>query len=525
MNDNIQGTYRGRFLALRKGTLIKRWEKYAYWTLPSLIVPEGHKSTEDNLVRDFQEFGALLVNNLSSKLAGLLFPPGRAFFKAEPSKEMLDYAAKSGVSTPELQSVLATAEVAASNALYVNAAYAQINNALKLLLITGNALVFRDTQNMTLRVYPPTNYVTLRGPDGTLIEMILKEAMSYGSIPQEYKSKLIAKNAKYTKYRPDDVVWRYTRVVLMQPVVEEGIPKNPVHVETQQLDDVQVDYEVRYPVDTSPWMAPTWNLICGEHYGRGLVEDYAAGFAKLSSLAESSTLYAIELMKVLNLVAPGAMADLEELNSAKSGAYVQGVPGQIAPYMQGASVKLQEVEGQITTTAQNLAKAFMYKGNTRNAERVTEYELRLDAQEAEQSLGGAYSTLSAALQLPLARVLFSEIDTMIRDGMIAGHLKPKIISGLQSLGRSADIQNLVAASQEIAAIVPVLQQMDKRVDVAKVIDLIMMARSVDFKSLQKSDAQLQQEAQAQQQQLQGQQSIAQAQAMAAQQDQLQTLGQ
>ena len=521
-SDNVQCTYRDRFYSLRKGTLLKRWQKYAYWTLPQYILPDGHTKVEQPICRDYQEMGALLVNNLASKLAGLLFPPGRAFFKAEPSAEMLYAAKKQGYVELDLQNQLAIAEVAASKALYVNAAYAQINTALKLLIITGNALVFRDTERQTIRVYSPQNYVTIRAPDGTVVEVVLREQMAFGSIDAEYQNKLRGMHAKYRNYQPDSDVWRFTRIVLEQPVMDSGKAR---YVETQQLDDLQVDYRKEYPIDICPWMAPMWNHISGEHYGRGLVEDFAGGFAKLSAMMESGTLYAVEIMKILNLVAPQAMADLEELNNAVPGQYVQGVPGQIAPYMQGDARKLEDVRAVCQDTIQSLAKAFMFKGNTRDAEGVTEYELRLDAAEAEQTLGGAYSTLAAALQLPMARVLFSEQQKDFEVGVVLGHFTPRIVSGLQSLGRSADVQNLVAAAQEIAAIVPVLTQADSRIDPQKVIDMIMMARSVDFQAIQKTQQQIQEEQQAKTQQLQGQQQIAQAQAMSAQADQLQALGQ
>ena len=51
---------------------------------------------------------------------------------------------------------------------------------------------------------------------------------------------------------------------------------------------------------------------------------------------------------------------------------------------------------------QRLSRAFMYNGPARDAERVTMYELQLQAQEANNQLGGLFSTLAESVQIPLA---------------------------------------------------------------------------------------------------------------------------
>jgi hypothetical protein len=80
-----------------------------------------------------------------------------------------------------------------------------------------------------------------------------------------------------------------------------------------------------------------------------------------------------------------------------------------------ASQAIEELFGR-------LAKAFMYQANTRDAERVTAYELQRDAQEAENTLGGAYSMLSTATRFACAYPTGGDHGRML-PGLIDGIIK------------------------------------------------------------------------------------------------------
>ena len=67
-------------------------------------------------------------------------------------------------------------------------------------------------------------------------------------------------------------------------------------------------------------------------------------------------------------------------------------------------------------TTRRLGAAFLLNtAVTRDAERVTAQEIRMQAQELESSLGGVYSRLANELQLPLAKRLLQEIDEVFKD--------------------------------------------------------------------------------------------------------------
>ena len=457
--------------------------QYAHWTIPKLMPDTDlkQKYQQEQLERDYQEIGALLVNNLASKLATLLFPHNRPFFKAELSKEAKQRADKTG-KLKEIVASLASIEKDASGQLFVNAGYSQVILALQHLIVTGNCLTYRDSENKKFVAYGLQQFAVRRDSLGTAMDTILREYRSFDSLPLELQAEL--NPAPYGKYKPEQSVEVFTRIQRVQ--VQSGW----VYEVSQQVEGKDVGTKGSYPEHLCPWRTVVWSVVPGEHYGRGLVEDYAGGFAKLSDLSEAAALYAIEALRVINLVEPGSGTDVDEVAEAETGEYVQGAAGSITAYETGASNKLRDADARIESTEQRLARAFMYSANVRNAERVTAYELRQQAQEAETTLGGAYSVLAEQLQVPLAHILVNEIKPDLLQGIVTDTVKLDVIAGLPALGRATDVQSLVSVATDASAIVPALMQLDKRISTEKVMDVILQGYSVDPETVMKDEDQL-----------------------------------
>ncbi len=75
-----------------------------------------------------------------------------------------------------------------------------------------------------------------------------------------------------------------------------------------------------------------------------------------------------------------------------------------------------------------------------------------------------------------------EVSEDALPGIISGELLPDVTAGIPALGRSGDVQNLLLAAQEIAGIAPIVQ-LDKRLNPAKIVDVILSGRSVDPSSI------------------------------------------
>lgn len=502
-------SHKALFEKLRDTEAIRKSVQYAHWTLPALMADlQARSGGKAVLERDYQEVGALLTNHLASKLAGLLFPSSRPFFKVAPSQDLVKRAELTGAKKSDLLSGLARMEMDASQQIFLNASYNQLVLAVKHLIVTGNVLTYRDTTTHRTTTYGLQSYVQRRDGKGVLRDCVLREHTYVEALDEQVQEVLKRDNrAKYS--RPEQVVEVFTHIK------RTGTAAKPQYSVSQEVDTTPVGTLGTYPEHLCPWQAITWNLIPGEHYGRGMVEDYAGGFAKLSDMSEAQCLYSVEIMRVIHLVSAGSGTDIDDIANAETGEYVVGSPDTVKAHESGDGLKLQQVSAEIAQVVQRLSKAFMYQANTRNAERVTAFELAQDAREAENALGGVYSSLAESWQVPMAHVLLMESKPDALEGIISEDLKLGITAGIPALSRAADVQNLISATQEAAAIVPVLSQLDRRVDPAKVFDIVMAGQSVDTSVLYKSEDQLKKDAEANKQIQDGKNQVLDAQAAAA----------
>jgi hypothetical protein len=517
-------TLKALFERYTDSAVVLKSTQYAKWTLPQLVAEFTDLGSGQTVVleRDFQEIGALLVNNLGAKLAGLLFPTSRPFYRIKPSAAIKQKAKDKGVSDSDLQSGLSRLELESCQQLFINSSYEQLVQSVKHLIVTGNVLLYRDSKTKKTLAYGISQFAVRRDGRGNMLHCILREYTDFESLEPEIQAAVNARNRG--RYKPENAgnnrVELYTSIKREFAVVG-GVPTDTVIYRiSQEVDGIAVGREGTYPEHLCPWQAVCWTLVPGENYGRGLVEDYAGGFAKLSDSSHAATLYAIEIMKVVNCVQPGGGADIDEMQNAETGEYVQCAKDSIFAHEAGDSKKLEQMEASIETTFGRLARAFMYKGNTRDAERVTAFELKQDALEAETTLGGVYSSLSASMQVPLAHTLLTEVEPGMMEGIVTAQIKLDIVAGIPALGRQADVQNLAAAAQDAAAIIPVLTQVDDRVDGHKVFDMIMAGASVDVSMLYKDEGVIQAEREAKAQELKGQEQIATATTLQDQANQL-----
>jgi hypothetical protein len=124
-------------------------------------------------------------------------------------------------------------------------------------------------------------------------------------------------------------------------------------------------------------------------------------------------------------VLEGNAADVTFMRSEKQGDF--GVAMQVAK--------------EIT---ERLSYAFMLNSAVqRKGERVTAEEIRYMASELEDALGGIYSVLAQELQLPLVSLLMTRMQRMNKiPSLPKGMVKPTITTGMEGLGRTAELQKL-----------------------------------------------------------------------------------
>ena len=472
MNPELAYSLKALFNKYRDDGLLQRIETYALWTIPS-VFPQGDQRPVGNQNRlieyDYQSTGALLVNRLATKLARTLFPANTSFFRIDVDDEL-----KGAMERNSLDNIQEY-ENKACQRLFFNASYAQLVPAMRLLIVTGECLLY--SINDAIRVYSLKDYVLKRNNVGEVLDMVICEPKYYTELPADIQ-------AKVGQHDAETELKLYTRV---KRQVLEGIISWKV---TQEINGIDVGTNVTYRDKLCPYIPVAWNLVNGDNYGRGYIEDYASDFAKLSELSKELMSYELESLRILHLVNPQAALDVDSAANAPNGEFIQGDASMVTPYEAGSFQKIQVIRADLDIIEQRLNIAFMYTGNMREGERVTAYEIRQNAEEAEQTLGGVYSQLSQSLHLPLAYLLLYEVRPDIILALDAEEITLNILTGIQALSRSSENQGLLIACTELNAILPIVQQLGKRFNMDAIADQVFLSNGVQIKEITYTEEQI-----------------------------------
>lgn len=503
-------------LDLKKASILSDAREYARWTLPGMFPDTGTKSIELQLAKD--SIGAQAVNHLSNKVVSTLFPPQRMFFRLHITQEMRemvtsalamqaqqgnpggqnDTVAAVSRALAGVEQELAGAEKKASEYMDMVQYRPQAVNAAKLMIITGNALEFHPP-GKPVQIYNLYDYCIVRDLSGEVVEIMTKECKAFETFNPNVQDQIRQVRVKDSRqYRDKDDVTIYTRVVLE----EDG----KYHV-YQSADLVVLDtVGAVFTKDTLPWIPLTWNLIRGEDYGRGLVAEYAGAFHAINTLAGSLLNIVAITGDIKFFVNPASLVDIPTLNASPPGSYHPGKEGDVTVVAMDALNKAQFIMGMIERYEKQIAQAFLLNSAvTRQAERVTAEEIRLQANELETSNGGIYSRLAGTWQVALANILLHQTDF---DGAAYG-IVPRVITGMDSLSRQGELDSLQMFLQYLGLLNTVPEDARQRIDLSALMALIGTNMQVDYKGFLKSEAQLKAE---QEQAMQQQQQIEQMQA-------------
>lgn len=198
------------------------------------------------------------------------------------------------------------------------------------------------------------------------------------------------------------------------------------------------------------------------------------------------------------MVNPNGLTSVDDLNNSENGDALPGLPADIAPTQGGNPDALRIAELVNDKYEKRLARGFlMGSAVIRDAERVTQEEVRLTATELETAYGSVYSTLAGSLQKPVAKWLFSAIDLNLK----GADLDVTIVTGLDALSRNGDLENFRLAMGDMSAIVAVPPELAARMKWEEVSAFVGQGRGVDLSKFIYTDAEyaeIQQQRQVQQ---------------------------
>jgi len=426
MEQQVSLKTRWTKLDSERTTVIDRAKQCAELTIPSLLVDVSH--TEDTrLPTPYQSLGARAVNNLASKLILSLFPPNAPFFRFMPDKlAMLELESNRAGSINEIQDRLADIERGLMAQMEREAIRVPMFEGLKLLVATGNALVYRDKNKVT-RIFNLNAYVVKRNPEGKPKEIITKEIVRADDLPE-------GMTTEGSEDKDIDlftcVKWNGKSWDAWQEALEQEVPGT----------------RGTFAKDKLPYLPLRWTAIQGEDYGRGLVEQYIGDLRSLEALSMSIIEASAAASKVLFFVDPVGSTNISTVAKADSGSIIKGRAGDVSTLQMDKSHDLNIAYQTMNDIQRRLASAFLLNESARrDAERVTAEEVRLMAGELEDALGGIYSILTQELQLPLIKLLMQTSKIKFPEDLV----EPVIVTGVEALGRGHDYNKLVQFSQTL----------------------------------------------------------------------------
>ena len=464
-------------------------------SVPYLLTPTGVVNGQ-KLPTPWQSMGAKGVNVMASKLMLSLFPVNATFFKLQinDGKLSLDPSLSAAVKS-EIDLSLSKMERVVMQNIAESQDRVILHQAMKHLIVTGNALVYMGSKGVKL--YPLDRFVVVRDGEGNPTEVVTVESIDRQFLPAEFQTEQ-ARNV-------NDVADNTSA-----PSVDVTVGENEAAVYTwAKLKDGQwrwrqeaegkilPDSLGKAPKNTTPWLPLRFNVVDGEDYGRGRIEEYLGDLRSLEGLMQAMVEGSAAAAKVVFLVSPAATVKPSTLAKAGNGAIIQGRAEDVTAVQVSKQADFSSAYQMIQSLTQRLSEAFLIL-TVRQSERTTAEEIRATQQELNEQLGGIYGNLTVELVRPyLQRKLFTLQRSKELPQLPKGIVYPTIIAGLEGIGRGQDRESLMMFLQTISqALGPeaMAQYIDpeeavKRLAAAQGIDTLKLVKTADMRQQEQQKAQ------------------------------------
>ena len=454
---------------------LQRGRDAAELTIPMLLPPDGHSSSTIYQT-PYQGVGARGVNNLASKLLLALLPPNSPFFRLTIDDFDLAELA-GGEARGAVEEALSRIERAAMQEIESKAMRVPVFEALKQLIVTGNALLFMPKEG-GMKVFRLDRYVVKRDAMGNVLEIITKESVNALMLPPEIQELIQASESEMKNLE------LYTHLTRTQKGWEVY----------QEVSGFEIpNSRGKFKLDESPFIPLRFTRVDGEDYGRGYVEEYIGDLKSLEALTKAIVEGAAASAKVLFLVKPNGTTKARVLAESPNGAIVSGDATDVSTLQVQKSTDFRVAMESGRNISERLAYAFLMNSAVqRQAERVTAEEVRFMAQELESALGGVYSILSQELQMPLVNKILSIME---RSGKMPklpkDTVSPTVVTGIEALGRGQDLNKLATFLQYLQPLGP--EVIAREMNLNDYIDRLGASLGIDTNGLIKSAEQKAQE--------------------------------
>ena len=483
LNKSVPAARRFTELETYKSNFLNTVRECSALTKPLVVPPSGY-TPGNPLLYPRSSHGGRLVSNLVSQLLLILFPPGIPFFKSD--LESVDVREMSkGLKLPDgktMYDALRETFVTIENNCAIILETEDIREKLRMILlqivVAGNSCFLE--RDLDLSMLPLEDWVCTRSSAGDLLELIFREYVPLveddGTPGLEDRHRSDGYFIKYTRcYRRDKGMW----------TVEEFVDS-----QESPFRSVQVKLGDEW------WYVPTWELTSGEDYARGAVEESLGDIRTYESGTRIVNESATALAKVIFLVRPNALTQPKDVASAENTEIIIGDSNDVGVIQANKVYDMSGFISFLNGIKQELDVAFMMPSVLRReAERVTAEEIRRMAAEFEKSRGGTYNSLSSQIQAPIARLLLKILfdrGTLSQGKITINDILPIVTTGLQGLGRSLELENLLMFLRDFIGMSP---ENIQRINQDQLASRLASLRGVEVTKLLKSPEELAQEQQ------------------------------
>jgi len=412
----------------------------AQLTIPRLLPPEDW-SEEISLPNPYSSVASKGVTNLASRMLAALIPLNDMPFFGFSMKDGVD-------APPEAQLLLDTL----SHQVYNRVASKNIRDsffqALQSLIVVGDVCV-KLMDDMTFRTIRLDHYAVVRDVVGEVIELVHLEFVPEEEVIPAYSDQTYGAGM----WERPGFRTIYCRYVLLED--------DTWHAEKED-DEGSVIETGSYEV--FPYAVLRWSSVTSENYGRSKVEEIFGDIQTLETYTQSMIDSMAAASTFFMGVSPTGVTELTDLASAQNGEWIaarQEDTYVISP-AQSMTPQIQNMQSAVATMRQAVSEAFLMQGGTtRQAERVTATEVRMQGQELENVLGGAFSAIARDLLEPMLKraiyVMVNEEDLdpeLEKEFFEDGRISMNIITGLQALNQDSQLQKLMQMGEMMRNLPP-----------------------------------------------------------------------
>jgi hypothetical protein len=436
---SAEGRY--ELLMTQRSPFLERARAAAKVTIPSLVPDYVGNTGSSGFITPWQSVGSRGVNNISSKLLLALLPPETPFFQLSLDQAILQEMKEQQGAEEDLKGAIGTAlsgmETSVLDYIETMGIRSGLFETLKQLVVAGNALL--NVREDSVRLYKLSEYVCKRDTTGNPLEIVVKQVLSPAALPKTLRKYVSAEKLNELEDTSDK---SSEQTIPLFTWIRRMDAKWEIH---QEIESKIVE-ETRGsdPLDAPSWLPLRLTRLDNEDYGRSLVEEYIGDLISLETLSQALVQGAQAAARIVYMVEQGGTVNVKALEEAPNGAVIKGNARDISVLTLEKFADFTVAEKRADSLERRLSAVFLLSSELpRDAERVTAEEIRLIANELEDTLGGVYSLFALELQLPLVKRVLANMQRQKKLPKLPKEsVKPKIVTGLAALGRNHDLRKM-----------------------------------------------------------------------------------